>query len=161
MSFTSVCALAAEDDAAPADAVFTKAPEPERFYVQTSVATTHFHEDPAHNDDLRLLFGEWRPNRNVFIGASFFRNSFDQPTQYVFAGWKFDPLPAAPNLYFRVSAGLVHGYKGEYKNKIPFNRYGVAPAVVPAVGYCYGRVCSELIGFGTAGVLLTLGVSLP
>ena len=166
MSSTSRVSLAAEDPAAevpvaPAYSAFSANPAEDRFYLQTSLGTVHFHPDPDHNDDLRLIYGEWRPNPNVFIGASFFKNSFYQPTQYVFAGWKFDSLPEAPGLYFRVSAGLVHGYKGEYQNKIPFNHHGVAPAIVPAVGYCYGRLCSEVIVFGTSGALLTLGLSLP
>ncbi|HRL74969.1 MAG TPA: hypothetical protein PK440_00355 [Candidatus Accumulibacter phosphatis] len=55
----------------------------------------------------------------------------------------------------------MHGYKGQYQDKIPFNGSGYAPAIVPAVGYCYQRVCSELVLFGTAGAMLTLGVTLP
>jgi len=153
--------LAAGDDSEPAAPAIATEPPPDRFYIQTSLASLHFHDDASHNNNLRLIFGEWRPNRNVFLGASFFSNSFNQPTQYVFAGWKFDPLPIAPGFYFRVSAGLVHGYKGEYKDKIPFNHSGVAPAIVPAIGYCYRRVCSEVIAFGTSGGLVTLGVTLP
>ena len=56
---------------------------------------------------------------------------------------------------------MLHGYKEPYEHKIPFNSSGYAPAILPAAGYCYNRFCSEFIVFGTAGVMLTFGVTLP
>jgi len=41
------------------------------------------------------------------------------------------------------------------------NSSGFAPAILPSVGYCYNRICSELVLFGAAGAMLTLGVTLP
>ena len=61
----------------------------------------------------------------------------------------------------KVAAGILHGYTGEFQNKIPLNSSGVAPAIVPSVGYCINRFCSELVVFGTAGVLVTVGVTVP
>jgi len=56
---------------------------------------------------------------------------------------------------------VVHGYHGQYRDKIPFNHSGVAPVVLPSVGYCISRVCSELVIVGGAGLLFTLGVTIP
>ena len=53
------------------------------------------------------------------------------------------------------------GASVRYQNKIPFNSSGVAPAILPSVGYCYKRVCSELVLFGNSGLMVTLGVTLP
>ncbi len=64
-------------------------------------------------------------------------------------------------MYFKISAGIVHGYSGEYQNKIPLNSSGFAPVIVPSVGYCISRFCSELVLFGTAGALVTFGVTIP
>jgi hypothetical protein len=60
-----------------------------------------------------------------------------------------------------VAAGVLHGYTGEFQNKIPYNSSGYAPGIVPAIGYCYKRFCGETILFGTAGILWTVGVTLP
>jgi hypothetical protein len=145
------------------------APEPwrtDRFYFQTSLATVHFHPDDDHNNNQKLIYGEWRlPQRwlegQVLVGASAFDNSFGQPSQFVFGGLLWRPFDSVPEAYVKLAAGVLHGYKDEYQDKIPFNHYGYAPAIVPSVGYCYNRVCGEMVVFGTAGLMWTLGVTLP
>lgn len=145
------------------------APEPwrtDRFYVQTSVATVHFDSDPDHDNTTSLIYGEWRlPQRWLegqwLVGAAFFDNSFGQSSQFVFGGLLWRPIEKAPEFYIKVAAGVIHGYTGEFQNKIPANSSGYAPGIVPAVGYCYNRFCGEMILFGTAGMLWTIGMTLP
>jgi hypothetical protein len=134
------------------------ADNPYPFTFQTSVATRHFHPSSTQNNHQDLLNLEWNYKDNLIVGGAWFRNTFEQPTKLVYWGAKFHPLDAVPNGYVKVVAGLIHGYKGEYRDKIPFNGSGTAPVILPAVGYCYQRVCSELIVFGTAGAMLTAGV---
>lgn len=163
-------APAAAQTAAPAaEASPWSAPEPwrtDRFYFQTSVATTHFSADPNHVDKQDLLNLEWRFDRywaggQWLAGGATFKNSFGQQSQYVYGGWLARPVASAQPLYFKITAGALHGYKPPYDEKIPFNQSGVAPAIVPSAGYCYKRFCSELVLFGTAGAMLTFGVTLP
>lgn len=145
------------------------APEPwrtDRFYLQTSVATVHFHPDPDHVNKQNLVNVEWRFDEfwgggQWLAGAAIFKNSFGQPSQYVYGGWLARPFVDAQPLYFKITAGALHGYKEPYQDKIPFNSSGVAPAILPSMGYCYRRFCSELVIFGTAGAMLTAGVTLP
>jgi len=140
------------------------APEPwrtDRFYLETSVYTRHFHYDAAHDDHQNLILGEWNITEQWLVGASVFDNSFGQTSQYVYGGYRFRPFESLQPLYFKVSAGLVHGYTGQYQHKIPLNNSGVAPVMVPSVGYCINRFCSELVIFGTAGALVTFGVTIP
>jgi hypothetical protein len=145
------------------------APEPwrtDRFYVQTSLVTVHFNPDPDHDNTTNLIDLNWRLSQRwlegqVFLGASFFDNSFGQNSQYVYGGLLWRPFETAQPLYFKLTAGVLHGYSGEYQNKIPFNSSGYAPGIVPSVGYCYNRFCSELVIFGTAGAMLTLGMTAP
>jgi hypothetical protein len=140
------------------------APEPwrtDRFYLETSVYTRHFHYDAAHDDHQNLILGEWNITEQWLVGASVFDNSFGQTSQYVYGGYRFRPFESLQPLYFKVSAGLVHGYTGQYQHKIPLNNSGVAPVIVPSVGYCINRFCSELVIFGTAGALVTFGVTIP
>jgi hypothetical protein len=140
------------------------APEPwrtDRFYLETSLYTRHFNYDAAHDDHQNLILGEWNITNEWLVGASFFHNSFGQETQYVYGGYRFRPFDTLQPLYFKVSAGLVHGYTGEYQSKIPFNNAGIAPVIVPSVGYCISRYCSEVVVFGAAGAMLTFGVTIP
>ena len=155
----------APEAATPAGAVSAwDAPEPwrtDRFYLETSVHTWHFNEDPDHVNRQKLVLGEWNVTEQWLIGASFFDNSFGQPSQYVYGGYRFRPFKDLQPLYFKLTAGLVHGYKGEYQDKIPYNSSGVAPVIIPSIGYCINRYCSELVIFGTAGMLVTFGVTIP
>lgn len=139
-------------------------PEPwrsDRFYLETSVYTRHFHSDAAHDNRQNLVLGEWNITEEWLVGASLFNNSFGQPSQYVYGGYRFRPIEELQPLYFKISAGLVHGYTGQYQHKIPFNSAGIAPVFVPSVGYCFNRYCSELVIFGGAGFLVTFGVTIP
>lgn len=155
----------APEAATPASAASAwDAPEPwrtDRFYLETSVHTWHFNEDPDHVNRQKLLLGEWNVTERWLIGAALFDNSFGQPSQYVYGGYRFRPFEELQPLYFKLTAGLVHGYKGEFQDKIPFNSSGVAPVIIPSIGYCINRYCSELVIFGTAGVLVTFGVTIP
>ena len=140
------------------------APEPwrtDRFYLATSLYTRHFYYNPDHDDHQKLIQGEWNVTTQWLAGLSLFDNSFGQPTQYLYGGYRFRPFDNAQPLYLKLTAGLVHGYKGQYQNKIPFNNAGVAPVIIPSVGYCVNRFCSEAIIFGAAGVMVTFGVTLP
>ena len=140
------------------------APEPwrtDRFYLGTSLYTTHFQYDPAHDNHQELIQAEGNINEQWLIGASMFDNSFGQPTQYVYGGYRFRPFENLQPLYIKLTAGLFHGYTGQYQNKIPYNTLGVAPAIVPSVGYCLSRFCSEIVLFGAAGAMVTFGVTIP
>jgi hypothetical protein len=145
------------------------APEPwrtDRFYLQTSVYTLHYNPTPEHVNQQKLLNAEWRFNSFAaggqwLAGMAFFNNSFGQASQYLYGGWLVRPFESAQPLYLKITAGALHGYKGEYQNKIPFNSSGVAPAILPSIGYCYSRVCTELILFGNSGLMVTLGVTVP
>ncbi len=138
----------------------------DRWYFQTSVATVHFNSDPDHDNTQNLIYGEYRfPNRwlagQPFAGLSFFDNSFGQPSQFLFAGLLWRPSESVPEFYIKVAAGILHGYVDEFQDKVPFNHNGWSPGIVPGVGYCYKRLCGEMIMFGTAGMMWTVGTTLP
>jgi hypothetical protein len=133
-------------------------PEHYPWYFQTSVASRHYHPSPEHNNNQRLVNLEWDNNGDYLLGAALFKNSFNQSSQMIYVGKKFRPIASTQELYLKLTAGLVHGYKDQYRDKIPFNSRGTAPVIVPAVGYCYKVVCSELVLFGNAGAMLTAGI---
>lgn len=65
-----------------------------------------------------------------------------------------------PQWFAKVSGGLIYGYKGAYKDKIPFNNYGLAPAIIPAMGYqINARDSVQIMLLGDAGFVLAWGLT--
>jgi hypothetical protein len=126
--------------------------------VQFSLYTRHWDPSPEHNDHQRMITLEARLRDQWLAGLSLFDNSFDQPTQLVYVGRTW-PLFGSPHFYLKLIGGLIHGYKEPYEDKIPFNGLGVAPAIVPSLGYRHRRVLVEVHFAGFAAMTVTAGVS--
>jgi hypothetical protein len=60
-------------------------------------------------------------------------------------------------VYLKVTGGLLQGYRGQYKDKIPLNRFGVAPVIIPSVAH-YGPLAAELVFLGANAAMVTSGV---
>ena len=138
----------------------TNAPAPaqdKQWDLTLSPYTYHWNYNPEHRP---VILGalERHVAGDRFCGLALFRNSFGQPTAYAYVGKQWNSLMGNPQLFAKVSAGLIYGYKGKYQDKIPFNRYGIAPAVIPSVGYSFTRDDSvQVMVLGTAGVLFSYG----
>jgi hypothetical protein len=131
------------------------------FFVQTSAYTHHFFPSPVHENHNRLInlewqtsdYTQWGADRTLF-GAAAFRNSFGQPSEYLYVGQRWD---VHENVYLKLTAGLLHGYKDPYQNKIPLNHYGVAPVIVPAIGLRYKQATFETIFLSNRAVMFAIG----
>lgn len=126
--------------------------------IQTSLYTKHFDPDPDHNNNQNLIGVEMIFENDWLAGVAVFDNSFGQPSQFVFMG-KSWPILKSRHWYFKLVGGLLHGYKEPYEDKIPLNSLGVAPAIIPSLGFRYRRVFTEVNLAGTAAVTVTAGVS--
>lgn len=133
----------------------------DRWYFQTSLATHHWNPSPQHVKRNYLLNLERQSSTGFVLGGAHLKNSFGQPTQYLYAGKLWRPLDAYPGAYVKLTGGIAYGYKGEFRDKIPFNGSGVAPVVVPSIGISGKNVATELVIFGGAGVMWTVGVYWP
>ena len=91
-------------------------------------------------------------------GLAVFNNSFGQPTQYLYYGWRFRPLDSAPGFFIKLTGGVIHGYKEPYHKKIPFNhKSGWGLTAIPAVGYDFTRHWGAQINIlGSAGLMFQL-----
>lgn len=92
----------------------------------------------SHSDEHRhvLLLGlEHTAADDSLWGVSAFRNSFGQPSAYGYYGHVWNGVLGQPQLYAKLSAGVIYGYKGRYADKVPFNHHGFGLAVIPAVGW--------------------------
>ncbi len=126
---------------------------------QTTLYTVHYNPSPDHDNHQNLIGIEVDRADNWLYGFGEFDNSFGQPTQYLYTGWRFHLAGHNPEFYAKITAGLLHGYKGAYKNKIPFNGLGVAPVIIPSLGIRIDRFDAEVVILGTAGATFTLGVN--
>jgi hypothetical protein len=124
--------------------------------VQTSVYTRHFSPSPEHNNQQNLIGLERNEPSAWLYGAATFRNSFDQRSVYAYAGKRFES--ADQPFYAKLSAGLLYGYKGKYRDKIPLNRFGIAPALIPGVGVKLGQVSAEMVLLGSSAVMANVGL---
>lgn len=131
-------------------------------FVQTSFATQHFSGSEGYNENQHLIGVELHNPTRWLAGTAWLKNSFSQPLWYFYAGREFPFWQPAPDVEFRakLTAGALRGYKDSKKHKIPFNHYGVAPAILPAVGVRWGRVETDLLLFGGAGVMFNAGLRL-
>jgi hypothetical protein len=128
----------------------------DEWHVQISLYTKHWDPEPDH-DNSQSLFGVEAVFHNGWIaGGAVFDNSFGQTSQYVFMGRSWQMFHSK-YWYFKLTAGLLHGYKEPYKDKIPLNDLGIAPAMVPIIGFRYKRVFVETNILGNAAVTITAG----
>lgn len=125
--------------------------------VQFSFYTKHFDPDPEHVNDQNLIGVEAIFENDWLAGVAIFDNSFGQPSQFAFVGKRW-ALFQSEHWYVKLMGGLLHGYKDEYQDKIPLNDLGVAPAVVPALGFRYRRLVIETNLGGLAVVTMTAGI---
>ena len=164
LAFLCLFATLALGGEAPAPVEGDARPQPHknRFLIQTSVWTDHFDTEQAHTNNQNLIGVEWWAANNWIMGAAAFKNSFGQPSQYVYLGKLWRPWDSLPLVHVKLTGGILHGYKGEYKDKVPLNSdSGYAPLILPSIGLSGKRFTTDLVIFGTAGALLTIGVLVP
>ena len=133
-------------------------PSPVFWSMQTSVWTTHFDPQPDHNNNQDLIGVERHRDDSYLWGAATFRHSFGERAWYGYAGKRFEFEGTPFNA--KLTGGLLYGYRGEYRDKIPLNRFGVAPAVIPSVGVSYQRLGVDLVLLGAAAAMVNVGVRL-
>jgi hypothetical protein len=139
-----------------------------RWIFQISPFTQHYSPSPEHKP-VRLIGIErlngnskfWGGDQSLW-GASYFSNSFGQPSGYVYYGGQYNDLFAQERLYFKWTAGVIYGYKPPYENKVPFNRNGWSPGLIAGFGYKITPQWSiQVNALGAAAAMLSFTYELP
>jgi|GEM_PF-512404 hypothetical protein len=128
----------------------------EQRYLYRSLHTKHYDPDPDHVNDQQMVGLEFGMAGNRLWGMAIFNNSFGQKSKYLYIGKKWH-IFESDRLYFKLTGGLLHGYEDPYEDKIPFNGLGIAPAVVPAIGYSYKDIFVEFAQLGVAAGMINVG----
>jgi len=130
----------------------------DEWFLFTSLYTKHFHPDPDHVDDQKMIGLEIRMKNQWLFGLASFDNSFGQRSEYLYGGYKWD-LFQSDHWYFKLTGGLLYGYKEPYEDKIPLNDLGVAPAILPSLGFQYGHGVAEVHLGGLSVLNVTAGIA--
>ena len=119
--------------------------------------THHWTRSSEHKHVIAASLSRELPNDRR-CGAALFRNSYGQPSAYVFTGWDLPSLSRVhERLYGFVTAGIMYGYVGQYKRKVPLNVGGFSPAIIPALGLRFTPQTSvEVHVLGTAAIMFGL-----
>lgn len=130
-----------------------EAPADQRWTFSIGPYVHHWRHDPTHTDAYVFAL-ERRVPGDRFCGLALFRNSFGQPSAYIYAGWRWDNVLDNPDLAFKVTAGMIYGYVGEHTDKVPFNYNGYSLGIIPSLGYKINATDTlDLMVLGFAGLV--------
>lgn len=133
---------------------------PGHWRIVASPFTHHFRFNPDHRK-VWALGVERQRDDDWLAGLSVFRNSFGQPSSYTYVGRRFDTLLGQPQLFGQVTAGILYGYRGQWKNKVPLNFNGFSPGAVVSAGWQFTPrqgLTAHLLG--DAGIMLQWSLDL-
>jgi opacity protein-like surface antigen len=132
------------------------APDPNHWRLVVSPYTHHFRYSPEHRPVWAL--GIERQHGNGWLGGfTYFRNSFGQPSGYLYLGHRYERLLGVAPLFAQWSAGVLYGYKGKYQTKVPLNFNGYSPGVLLTAGWKFTSTQSVALHLlGDAAVMLQL-----
>jgi hypothetical protein len=124
--------------------------------LQISPYALHFSPSPEHRNVYLLGAAAVRAD-GWLAGGAYFSNSFGQPSVYAFVGRKYVEPFGWERIYWTWTAGLLYGYVGPYKDKVPFNHNGFSPGFVPTVGYMLdARTSAQVALLGNSGLMFSV-----
>lgn len=122
--------------------------------------TYHYHYSEDHRH-VYMIGLEKQHVDGLVLGASWFRNSFGQPSVYVYAGQRLRNFTHLEPLYAQLTAGLLYGYKPPFEDKVPLNHRGYSPGAVLSLGWQFTpRYSAQLNFLGNAALMLQLSADL-
>ncbi len=129
---------------APSEAPVTGAGDTWR--VMASPYTLHYHYSEDHRHVYMLGLERQRAD-GYLAGASWFCNSFGQPSAYVYLGKRFNGFTSYEPLFAQLTGGILYGYKPPFENKVPLNYKGFSPGAVASVGWQFTPMLSAQLNF--------------
>ena len=129
-------------------------PSDELWRLTGSPYTYHYSQDSAHRNVYMLGIEKQFPH-GFILGGALFRNSFGQPTSFVYAAQRLNGLANMDRLFAQVAAGVLFGYREPYSHKVPLNYKGLSPGVVLSVGWQFTPMWSAQLNLlGNSAVML-------
>lgn len=130
--------------AAPAASTPHTTPTGDTWRVIASPYTYHYSYNPEHRP-VHMIGLERQYAGGFVLGGSWFRNSFGQPSAYVYAGRRFDHVGGYASPFVQLTGGLLYGYKPPFENKVPLNHGGFSPGAVLSLGWQFTPMYSAQV----------------
>ena len=119
--------------------------------------TTYHYSHSAEHTQVLMLGLERQRDDGLVVGGSLFRNSFGQPSTYLYVGQRFGNLSGIRPLFAHLTGGLMYGYKPPYDNKVPLNVGGFSPGLVGALGWQFSPAWSGQVNvLGNSALMFQL-----
>jgi hypothetical protein len=132
----------------------------DRLSLMYSPFTHHFTPNEEHRYVWMVGIERERSDQRI-SGATFFSNSFGQPSTYLYPWGKvYRQVSSVEGLFVKWTGGLLYGYVKPYENKVPLNVYGFSPAIIPSIGIERQRYSTQINLLGTAGLMWQLNMQL-
>ena len=80
---------------------------------------THTQPNPDYDGPNLMLGVEAIKSNDKIYGIFIFDNSFGQFSQYAYVGKKWNFSGSLENFHARLTAGVIHGYKEPWNDKLP------------------------------------------
>jgi hypothetical protein len=128
--------------------------------IQAAPSVIHFHPSTDHVQYSWLVGIEWQRPSDWLAGYSYFNNSFGQRCHYLYGGKSWPLGGSDSNWYFKLTGGVIIGYKDPYEDKLPINYNGVGPAIIPGLGYRINRFNIQANLLGVNAMMITVGYDL-
>lgn len=133
----------------------------DQFTLSVSPYSYHFSTDKTYTHVYLLAVEREKPD-NWLDGLAFFSNSFGQPVVYMFPfGKAYHDIWGIEKLTFKWTAGLLYGYLGEYKKRVPLNYNGFSPAVNVALAYQFTPVWGGQLMIGGSFLMFMINMRIP
>ena len=128
--------------------------------IQAAPKVFHFHSGTEHVEYSWLVGVEWQRASDWLAGYSYFNNSFGQKCHYLYGGKSWPLGERDSRWYFKLTGGVIAGYKDPYEEKLPVNSNGVGLAIIPGLGYRMNRFNIQANLLGVNGLMITFGYDL-
>lgn len=127
-------------------------------YSLTSGLYTHHWNASEEHSKVWLVGIERLELDGKVSGLSYFKNSFNQPSLFVYPwGRVYRDLISASKFRLKWGAGILYGYVGEYEDKVPLNYKGFSPGLIVAGVWKLDKNRElQLNLLGTAGVMFSV-----
>lgn len=128
--------------------------------LMVSPYSFHYSRDPAHRP-VRMIGLERQRADGYVWGGTYFSNSFGQPSAYLYGGERLNNWSAYPQLFAQWTVGVLYGYKGEFKDKVPLNHGGFSPGAVLSLGWQFTPAYSAQFNvLGNSALMFQVSIDL-
>jgi len=131
--------------------------ENDKLHVQFGAYSHYGDSDDDYEGPPIMVNFEVNKESNWLYGLSLFNNSFGQFSQYLYFGKKWELPKIHKYFHAKLTGGLLHGYKDEFEDKVPYNNNGFSPGIVPTIGFKKDRLALDLLFLGDAAIMLAVG----